>query len=53
LNILAYADDNVLIVKNEIQIRQLFVEIEYIARKLGLHISEGKTKGMMVERKYS
>jgi len=36
LNVLAYADDIVLIEKNEIQIRQLFEEIENIARKLGL-----------------
>jgi len=53
LNVLAYADDIVLIVKNEIEIRQLFVEIENIARKLGLHINEGKTKYMIVEWKNS
>jgi len=53
LNVLAYADDIVLIGKNEIQIRQLFVEIENIARKLGLHINEGKTKYMTVEWKNS
>jgi hypothetical protein len=34
LNILACADDIVLIGKNEIEIRQLFVEMENIARKL-------------------
>ena len=45
----AYADDIVLIIKNEIEIRQLFVEIENIARKLGLHINQGKTKYMIVE----
>jgi len=44
LNVLAYADDIVLIGKNEIEIRQLFVEIDNIARKLGLHINQGKTK---------
>ena len=40
LNVLAYADD-VLIGKNETEIR-LPVEIENIARKLGLHINQGK-----------
>jgi len=39
LSILAYADDIVLIGKNYIEIRQLFVEIENTARKLGLHIN--------------
>jgi len=34
LNILAHADDIVLIGKNETEIRQLFVEMENIARKL-------------------
>ena len=48
LNVLAYADDIVLIGKNEIEIRQLFVEIQNIARKLGLHINLGKTKYMIV-----
>ena len=36
LNILAYADDIVLIGKNEIEIRQLFVEIKNNARKLNI-----------------
>jgi len=36
LNVLAYADDIALIGKNEIEIRKLFVEMENIARKLGL-----------------
>ena len=49
----AYADDIILIIKNEIEIRQLFVEIENIARKLGLHINQGKTKYMIVEQKNS
>ena len=34
MNIIAYADDITLIGKNETEIRQLFVEIENIARKL-------------------
>jgi hypothetical protein len=51
LNVLAYPDDIVLIGKNEIAIKQLFVEIENIARKLGLHINQGKTKYMIVEKK--
>ena len=51
LNILAYADDIVLIGKNEIEIKQLFVEIQKTARKLGLHINHGKTKHTIVERK--
>jgi len=33
LNVLAYADDIVLIGKNEIEIRKLFVEMENISRK--------------------
>jgi len=44
LNVLAYADDIVLIGKNEVEIRQFFVEIEDIARKLVLHINQGKAK---------
>jgi hypothetical protein len=39
LNTLAYADDIVLTGKNEIKI-QLFVEMENIARKLGLQINQ-------------
>jgi hypothetical protein len=48
LHILAYADDSALIGKNEIEIRQLFVEMENIARKLGLPINQEKTKYMTV-----
>ena len=33
MNVLAHGDDNVLIVKNETEIRQLFVETENIVRK--------------------
>jgi len=40
LNVLANADDIVLIGKNEIEIRQCFLEIENIARKLRLHINQ-------------
>ena len=36
LNVQVYADDIALIEKNEIEIRHLTVEIENIARKLGL-----------------
>jgi hypothetical protein len=39
--------------KNEIEIRQLFVEMENIARKLGLQINQEKTKYIIVERKNS
>jgi len=53
LNVLAYADDIALIVKKEIEIRKLFVEMENIARKFGLQISQVKTKYMIVERKNS
>jgi len=52
-NVLANARDIVLIGKNEIEIRQLFVEIENFASKLGLNIHQGKTKYMIVERKSS
>jgi len=51
LNVLAHADDIVLIGKNEIEIRQLFVEIENIARNLGPYINQGKTKYMIGEKK--
>ena len=44
LNVLAYSDDIVLIGKNEIELRQLFVEIENTARKSGRHINQGKNK---------
>ena len=53
LNVLAYADNILLIVKNEIHIRQLVVELENIARKLGLHINQRKTIYMIVEWKNS
>jgi hypothetical protein len=53
LNVLAYADDIALIGKNEIEIRKLFVEMENIARKIGLQINKEKTKYMIVERKNS
>jgi hypothetical protein len=51
LNILANADDIVLIRKNGTEIRQLFVEMENAARKLGLKIDQAKTKYVIVERK--
>ena len=51
LDVLAYADDIVLLGKNEIEIRQLFVEMESAARKLGLQINQEKTKYMIVETK--
>jgi len=44
MNILAYVDDIVLSRKNEIEIRKLFVEMENIARKLGIQINQEKTK---------
>jgi hypothetical protein len=50
-NILAYADDIVLIGRNEIEIRQLNVDMDNAARKLGLQINQEKTKYMIVERK--
>jgi len=34
-------------------LKQLFVETENIARKVGLHINQGKTKYIIVERKKS
>ena len=52
-SVLEYADDNALIVKNETEIRQHFVEMENIARKLGLQINQEKTKYMIVKRKNS
>ena len=53
LNVLAYAGDVVLTGKNEMDIRQLFAEIENIARKLGPHINQGKTKYVISEWKNS
>jgi hypothetical protein len=53
INVLAYADDIALIGKHEREIRQLFVEIENIARKSGLQINQRKTKYMIVEWKNS
>jgi len=53
VNLLAYADDIVLIGKNGIELRQLFVEIGNIAKRLGLHINQGKTKYMIMEQKHS
>ena len=53
MNVLAYADDIVPIGKNEIETRQLFVGIENIARKLGLHINQEKAKHVIVEWKNS
>ena len=53
LNILAHADDIALIGKNEIEIRKLFVDMENIARKLGIQINHEKTKYVIVERKTS
>jgi hypothetical protein len=50
LNISAHADDMVLIGKNEIEIRQVFVEVVNAARKLGLQTNQEKTKYMIVER---
>ena len=52
LNVLAY-ENYILIGKNEIEIRQLYVERENISRKLGIHINEEKTKYMAVEQKNS
>jgi hypothetical protein len=40
-----------LIVKNETEITQLFVEMENVARNLGLQKKPRKTKYMIVERK--
>jgi hypothetical protein len=44
LNLLAYADNIVLLGKNEIEIRQLFLDMESAARKLGLQVNQEKTK---------
>ena len=44
MNILAFADDIVLIGKNEREIRKRFVEIENIARNFGLQINHETTK---------
>jgi len=51
LNVLVYADDIVLVGKNEIEIRKLFIEMENIAIKFRLKINQEKTKYMVVEKK--
>jgi len=51
MNILTYADDIVLIGKNETEITKLFVEMENTARMLGLQTNQEKTKYMIPERK--
>ena len=38
-------------VEEDTEIRNLFLEMEYIARKFGLLINQEKTKYMIVERK--
>jgi len=53
LNILPYGDDIALIGKNEIEIKELFVEMKNIARKFRLQINQEKTKYVIVERKNS
>ena len=53
LNVLAYADGIALMGKNGIEVRELFVEMENIARKFRLQINQEKTKYMIVERKNS
>jgi hypothetical protein len=50
---ISVADDTVLIGKDEIEMRQLFVDMENIARKLGLQINKEKPNYMIVERKNS
>jgi hypothetical protein len=39
--------------KNDIEIKLLFGDTENMARKLGLHIKQGKTKYVIVEWKNS
>jgi hypothetical protein len=53
LNVLTYADDIVLIGKNETEVRQLFVEMEKTASKFRVLIKLEKTKYMTVERENS
>jgi hypothetical protein len=50
-NILAYADETVLIGNNETEIRYVFVEMKNAARKLEPQINQEKTKYVIVERK--
>jgi hypothetical protein len=53
LSVLAYADEILLIGKNKAELRQLIVQTENIARKLKIHINQGKIKYMTVELKRS
>jgi hypothetical protein len=53
LNVLAYTDDIVFIGRNEKEMRQFFVEIDNIARKLGEHMNQEKTEHVIVEWKIS
>ena len=46
LNVLAYADDIVLIGKNEVEIRQRFIEIENFTRKLVRNLNQEKIQNI-------
>jgi hypothetical protein len=52
-NVLAYADEIILIGNNETEIRYIFVEMKNAARKLGPQINQEKTKYMIDEMKNS
>jgi Reverse transcriptase (RNA-dependent DNA polymerase) len=47
--ILAYADDMVIITRTKSELIKVFKKLEQCAREMGLKINEGKTKYMMVE----
>jgi hypothetical protein len=48
INVLAYADDIILIGESELEIRQLSTELEENAEKIGLKINKEKTKYMII-----
>jgi len=48
-----YADLIVVIGKYGLEIRQIFVEIWNIDRRLGININQGKTNNMIVEQEKS
>ena len=48
INIMAYVDDIILIGESELEIRQLIIELEENARKIGLKINQEKTKYMIL-----
>ena len=50
INIMAYADDIILIGESELEIRELIIELEENAREIGLKINQDKTKYVILRK---